>query len=128
MPSKSLNFFVRCLSILSKSFNFFAQCLSILSKSFNFFVQCWSIMSKTFNYFVQCLSNELRKTSKANRSGTIKFRPNQGSMLWSQFCPIFGEKIAFFSKTNVMIKNLQKLAVVRAKNANILANFFGEIF
>jgi hypothetical protein len=38
----------------------------------------------------------------------------------------FCEKMAFFSKTNVMIKFLQKIAVVWAKNANILAKFLGE--
>jgi Rps23 Pro-64 3,4-dihydroxylase Tpa1-like proline 4-hydroxylase len=41
------------------------------------------------------------------------------SMLWSQFSPIFAifsaKNLAFFSKTNVMIKFLQKLAVVWAK-------------
>jgi hypothetical protein len=40
--------------------------------------------------------------------------------------PIFCEKMAFFSKTNVMIKFFQKLAVVWAKNANIFAKFFCE--
>jgi hypothetical protein len=43
-----------------------------------------------------------------------------------QFLPIFCKKLAFFPKINVMIKFLQKLAVVRAKNAKIFANFFGE--
>jgi hypothetical protein len=38
--------------------------------------------------------------------------------------PIFGEKIAFFSKNNVTIIFFQKLAVVSAKNANILDKFF----
>jgi hypothetical protein len=28
---------------------------------------------------------------------------NLGSMLWSQFSAIFGEKMAFFLKTNAMI-------------------------
>jgi hypothetical protein len=51
-------------------------------------------------------------------------------MLWSQFSPIFAifsaKNLAFFSKTNVMIKFLQKLAVLWAKNANIFAKLFGE--
>jgi hypothetical protein len=34
--------------------------------------------------------------------------------------------MAFLSKTNVMIKFLQKQAVIWAKNANIFAKFFGE--
>jgi hypothetical protein len=34
--------------------------------------------------------------------------------------------LAFFSKTNVMIKFLKQLAVFWAKNANIIAKFFGE--
>jgi hypothetical protein len=41
-----------------------------------------------------------------------------------RFLPIFGEKIAFFSKLKVMIKFLQKLTVW-AKNINIFAKFFG---
>jgi hypothetical protein len=40
--------------------------------------------------------------------------------------PIFCEKIGVFLKTNVMIKFLQKVAAVWAKNANIFAKFFGE--
>jgi hypothetical protein len=45
------------------------------------------------------------------------------------FCDLWqfsAKQLAFFSKTNVMIKFLQKLAVVWAKIANILAKFFGE--
>jgi hypothetical protein len=39
--------------------------------------------------------------------------------------PIFGEKIgAFFSKSNVMIKNLHNLALFWVKNANFFAIFF----
>jgi hypothetical protein len=41
--------------------------------------------------------------------------------------PIFGgKKLAFFSKTNVMIDFFQKQAVIWAKNANIFAKLFGE--
>jgi hypothetical protein len=36
------------------------------------------------------------------------------------------KKLAFFSKTNVMIKFLQKVAAIWAKNANIFAKFYGE--
>jgi hypothetical protein len=44
-----------------------------------------------------------------------------------RFLPIFGEKMAFLSKTNVTIKFYQKLAVVRAKKTPIfLPNFLGE--
>jgi hypothetical protein len=52
-----------------------------------------------------------------------------GSMLWSQFSAIYGnflQKIAFFSKTNVMIKILDNLALFWVKNANCFAEFFGE--
>jgi hypothetical protein len=42
------------------------------------------------------------------------------------FLPIFGEKVAFFSETNILIKRLHKLAVVGAKNANIFDEFFGK--
>jgi hypothetical protein len=40
--------------------------------------------------------------------------------------PIFCEKMAFFSNTNVMIKFFQKRAVVWAKNANTFGKFFGK--
>jgi hypothetical protein len=46
-----------------------------------------------------------------------------------QFSTIFGEKLAFFSKTNVMIKFLPKLAVVYAKKAKFFSPiFFAKIF
>jgi hypothetical protein len=52
-----------------------------------------------------------------------------GSMLWSQFSAIFAnfrrKKLAFFSKTNVMIKILHNLPMFWVKNANF-CNFFGE--
>jgi hypothetical protein len=34
--------------------------------------------------------------------------------------------LAFFSKTNVMIKILHNLALFWVKNANVFAEFFGE--
>jgi hypothetical protein len=37
-----------------------------------------------------------------------------------------GEKLAFFSKTHVMIRFLQKATVVWAKHANIFAYFLVE--
>jgi hypothetical protein len=46
--------------------------------------------------------------------------------IFCNFCQISAEKLAFFSKTNVMITFLQKLAVVKAKNANIFTKYFGE--
>jgi hypothetical protein len=39
---------------------------------------------------------------------------------------IFGEKLAFFSKTNIMITYVKKLALFSVKNANFFAEFFGE--
>jgi hypothetical protein len=36
------------------------------------------------------------------------------------------QKLAFFSKTNVMIKFLHNLALFRVKDANFFAEFFGE--
>jgi hypothetical protein len=42
--------------------------------------------------------------------------------------PIFGEKLAFFSKTNVMIKLFLNLALFRVQSANFLADFLGRIF
>jgi hypothetical protein len=43
-----------------------------------------------------------------------------------RFLPIFGEKMAFFSKTNVMIKILHNSALFLVKNAKFFAEFFGE--
>jgi hypothetical protein len=49
-------------------------------------------------------------------------------MLWSQSSAIFAhfrrKQLAFFSKTNVMIKFLQKLAVVLGKKATIFSPIF----
>jgi hypothetical protein len=42
------------------------------------------------------------------------------------FCQFSGRKLAFFSKTNVMINFFKKLAVVGTKNANIFTKFFSE--
>jgi hypothetical protein len=39
---------------------------------------------------------------------------------------IFGEKLAFFSKTNVLMKFLDNLALFRVKNAIFFAEFFGK--
>jgi hypothetical protein len=51
-------------------------------------------------------------------------------MLRSQFSAIFDnvrrKKLAFFLKTNVMIKCLHNLALFWVKNANFFAEFFGE--
>jgi hypothetical protein len=53
-------------------------------------------------------------------------------MLCSQYSAIFdkfGEKIAVFLKTNVMIKFLHNLALFGVKNAPIfLPNFWAKIF
>jgi hypothetical protein len=43
-----------------------------------------------------------------------------------RFLTIICENIGVFSNTNVMINFLQKLVVVRAKNANISEKIFGE--
>jgi hypothetical protein len=43
-----------------------------------------------------------------------------------RFFSIFGEKLAFFSKINVMIKILHNLALFWVKNVNFFAKFFGE--
>jgi hypothetical protein len=52
------------------------------------------------------------------------FQIIQGSMLWSQFSAIFDNfrrgKMALFSKYNIMVKILQKLAVDWAKNDKVL--------
>jgi hypothetical protein len=49
-------------------------------------------------------------------------------MLWSQFSAIFdnqfsAKKLAFFSKTNVMIKFLHNLALFLVKKANFFRRF-----
>jgi hypothetical protein len=43
-----------------------------------------------------------------------------------RFFPIFGEKLAFFLYTNVMINFFQNLALFWVKNANFFAKCFGE--
>jgi hypothetical protein len=43
-----------------------------------------------------------------------------------RFSTIFGKKLAFFSKINVMIKILHNLALFWVKNVNFFAKFFGE--
>jgi hypothetical protein len=45
-----------------------------------------------------------------------------------RFSPIFGEKIAFFLNTNVMINFCQNLALFCAKNAIFSLNFSAKIF
>jgi hypothetical protein len=44
------------------------------------------------------------------------------------FCDFvnFWQKMAFFSKTNIMIQFLHNLALFGVKNANFFAIFFGE--
>jgi hypothetical protein len=42
------------------------------------------------------------------------------------FCDFSANKMAFFSKNNVMINFFQNLTVVWAKNAKFFAKFFGE--
>jgi hypothetical protein len=46
--------------------------------------------------------------------------------IFCDFCQFSAKKLAFFSKTNVMIKFWQKLAEVWAKTSNIFAKFFVE--
>jgi hypothetical protein len=46
--------------------------------------------------------------------------------IFCDFCQFSAKKLAFFSKSNVMIKNLHNLALFWVKNANIFANVFGE--
>jgi hypothetical protein len=47
-------------------------------------------------------------------------------IIFDDFCKFSAKKLAFFSKSNVMIKNLHNLALFRVKNANFFAIFFGE--
>jgi hypothetical protein len=46
--------------------------------------------------------------------------------IFCDFCQFSAKKMAFFSKTNVMINFFQNLALFRVKNANFSAKFFGE--
>jgi hypothetical protein len=46
--------------------------------------------------------------------------------IFCDFCQFSAKILAFFSKTNAMIKFLQKVAAVWTKNANIFCKFFGE--
>jgi hypothetical protein len=46
--------------------------------------------------------------------------------IFCDFCQFSAKKLAFSSKTNVMIKFFLKLAVVLAKNTNTFPKNFGE--
>jgi hypothetical protein len=46
--------------------------------------------------------------------------------IFCDFCQFSAKKLAFFSKTNVMIKFLNNLALFWVKNANFFAEFFSE--
>jgi hypothetical protein len=46
--------------------------------------------------------------------------------IFCDFWQFSAKKLAFFSKTNVMIKFLHNLALIWVKNANIFAKYFGE--
>jgi Na+/melibiose symporter-like transporter len=46
--------------------------------------------------------------------------------IFCDFCQFWAKKLAFFSKTNVMIKILHNLALFIVKNANFFASFFCE--
>jgi hypothetical protein len=46
--------------------------------------------------------------------------------IFVDFCQFSKKKLAFFSKTNVTIKFLQKVTEVWAINANMFAQLFGE--
>jgi hypothetical protein len=48
--------------------------------------------------------------------------------IFCDFSQFSAKKLAFFSKTNIMIKILHNLALLRVKNANFFAIFFGKIF
>jgi hypothetical protein len=57
---------------------------------------------------------------------------DQGSMLWSQFSAIFDnfrQKMAFFSKTNVMYdQNFALFSFVLSKNCQFFADYLAKIF
>jgi hypothetical protein len=46
--------------------------------------------------------------------------------IFGDFRQFLAKKLAFFSKTNVMIKIFHNLALFWVKNANFFAEFFGE--
>jgi hypothetical protein len=46
--------------------------------------------------------------------------------IFSDFCQISAKKLAFFSKTNVMIKFLPNLAMFGVKNTNFFVECFGK--
>jgi hypothetical protein len=48
--------------------------------------------------------------------------------IFCDFSQFSAKKLAFFSKTNVMIIFFQNLASFRVKNANFFANFLAKIF
>jgi hypothetical protein len=46
--------------------------------------------------------------------------------IFCDFCLFSAKKMAFLSKTNVMIKLLHNLALIGVKNGNFFAEFFFE--
>jgi hypothetical protein len=59
----------------------------------------------------------------------LERRPSGVDVMITIFCDFWQfsvKKMAFFSKTNVMIKILNNLALFWVKNANFFAEFFGE--
>jgi hypothetical protein len=46
--------------------------------------------------------------------------------IFCDFRQFSAKKLAFFSKTNVMVKIFHNLALFRVKNAKFFAEFFGE--
>jgi hypothetical protein len=73
---------------------------------------------------------ENRGKSYQTRLVTVRIPPGVDVMItiFSDFCQFSAKKLAFFSKTNVMIICFQNLALFWVKNANFFAKFFGEIF
>jgi hypothetical protein len=69
-----------------------------------------------------------RKLAKIVENCDYNIYPGTDVMI-TIFCDFYqfsAKKLAFFSKTNVMIKFLHNLALFRVKNANFFAEFFGE--
>jgi hypothetical protein len=86
---------------------------------------------KNFFFFVVFIRKKVRKQSKAGKkfkNGGCK-QGDQGSMLRSKCSAIFAnfrrKKLAFFSKTNVMIKFFNNLALFSSKMP-FFHRFFGD--
>jgi hypothetical protein len=71
-----------------------------------------------------------RPAQRSSNAAVTSTTPGVDVMItiFGDFCQFWAIKLAFFSKSNVMIKNLHNLALFGVKNSNFFAIFFAKIF